>query len=157
MSGYYKSLYYSAVNRMRLGSLYNWALAEPMAFLNLAQSIIQSSTVTPRSNITWYYTQHNSDWHETYVRFIIYKIHRLTRLTANWPRYNGTALLHMKQCHSRTNKIPHHATILCWEKNCGIVLRCDNEVECNQMSINDDVIKWKHFPRYWPFMRGIHR
>ena len=21
----------------------------------------------------------------------------------------------------------------------------------------DDVIKWKHFPRYWPFMRGIHR
>ena len=22
---------------------------------------------------------------------------------------------------------------------------------------HDDVIKWKHFPRYWPFMRGIHR
>ena len=22
---------------------------------------------------------------------------------------------------------------------------------------NDDVIKWKHFPRYWPFVRGIHR
>ena len=21
----------------------------------------------------------------------------------------------------------------------------------------DDVIKWKHFPRYWPFVRGIHR
>ena len=21
----------------------------------------------------------------------------------------------------------------------------------------DDVIKWKKFPRYWPFMRGIHR
>ena len=20
----------------------------------------------------------------------------------------------------------------------------------------DDVIKWKHFPRYWPFVRGIH-
>ena len=24
-------------------------------------------------------------------------------------------------------------------------------------SWHDDVIKWKHFPRYWPFMRGIHR
>ena len=24
-------------------------------------------------------------------------------------------------------------------------------------SIHDDVIKWKHFPRNWPFMRGIHR
>ena len=21
----------------------------------------------------------------------------------------------------------------------------------------DDVIKWKHFPRYWPFVSGIHR
>ena len=21
----------------------------------------------------------------------------------------------------------------------------------------DDVFKWKHFPRYWPFLRGIHR
>ena len=21
----------------------------------------------------------------------------------------------------------------------------------------DDVIMWKHFPRYWPFVRGIHR
>ena len=23
--------------------------------------------------------------------------------------------------------------------------------------IHDDVIKWKHFPRYWSFVRGIHR
>ena len=23
--------------------------------------------------------------------------------------------------------------------------------------MHDDVIKWKHFPRYWPFLRGIHR
>ena len=22
---------------------------------------------------------------------------------------------------------------------------------------HDDVITWKHFPRYWPFVRGIHR
>ena len=24
-----------------------------------------------------------------------------------------------------------------------------------QMQTHDDVIKWKHFPRYWPFVRGI--
>ena len=24
-------------------------------------------------------------------------------------------------------------------------------------TLHDDVIKWKHFPRYWPFVRGIHR
>ena len=23
--------------------------------------------------------------------------------------------------------------------------------------IHDDVIKWKHFPRYWPFVRGMHQ
>ena len=22
---------------------------------------------------------------------------------------------------------------------------------------HDDVIKWRHFPRYWPFVRGIHQ
>ena len=26
-----------------------------------------------------------------------------------------------------------------------------------ESTIHDDVIKWKHFPRYWPFVRGIHR
>ena len=25
------------------------------------------------------------------------------------------------------------------------------------MQFHDDVIKWKNFPRYWPFVRGIHR
>ena len=24
-------------------------------------------------------------------------------------------------------------------------------------SSHDDVIKWRHFPRYWPFVRGSHR
>ena len=28
-------------------------------------------------------------------------------------------------------------------------------VVCTEL--HDDVIKWKHFPRYWPFVRGIHR
>ena len=27
----------------------------------------------------------------------------------------------------------------------------------NAVNKHDDVIKWKHFPRYWPFVRGIHR
>ena len=26
-----------------------------------------------------------------------------------------------------------------------------------RQQIHDDVIKWKHFQRYWPFVRGIHR
>ena len=27
----------------------------------------------------------------------------------------------------------------------------------NTLTPHDDVIKWKHFLRYWPFARGIHR
>ena len=25
------------------------------------------------------------------------------------------------------------------------------------LAVHDDVIKWKHFSRYWPFVRGIYR
>ena len=34
------------------------------------------------------------------------------------------------------------------------------EYPCSGMTASqyhDDVIKWKHFPRYWPFVREIHR
>ena len=31
------------------------------------------------------------------------------------------------------------------------------ELFVNTFEAHDDVIKWKHFPRYWPFVRGIHR
>ena len=30
-----------------------------------------------------------------------------------------------------------------------------SEDHCHQW--NDDVIKWRYFPRYWPFVRAIHR
>ena len=30
-------------------------------------------------------------------------------------------------------------------------------VRSGTSTLHDDVIKWKHFPRYWPFVRGIHR
>ena len=26
-----------------------------------------------------------------------------------------------------------------------------------EVCFHDDVVKWGHFPRYWPFVRGIHR
>ena len=28
---------------------------------------------------------------------------------------------------------------------------------CEHENIHDDIIKGKHFPRYWPFVREIHR
>ena len=43
---------------------------------------------------------------------------------------------------------------------CQLYRRC--APECVHMFVyvgylHDDVIKWKHFPRYWPFVREIHR
>ena len=46
----------------------------------------------------------------------------------------------------------------CWKKQqiCGN-LRCPDAQAIMMMLLLDDVIKWKHFPRNWPFVRGIHR
>ena len=36
--------------------------------------------------------------------------------------------------------------------------RCHKSVTlCRSIANHDDVIKWKHFPRYRPLVRGIHR
>ena len=50
-----------------------------------------------------------------------------------------------KSCHSRSI----HKTIL------HITLQI--QAKYTDWNLHDDVIKWKHFPRYWPFVRGIHR
>ena len=37
------------------------------------------------------------------------------------------------------------------------ILQCHNIHSIQDLCSHDNVIKWKHFPRYWPFVRGIHR
>ena len=31
------------------------------------------------------------------------------------------------------------------------------QLSAHNIFIHDDVIEWKHFPRYWPFVREIHQ
>ena len=38
-----------------------------------------------------------------------------------------------------------------------MLLEKDDCICHHNSSFHDNVIKWKHFPRYWPFARGIHR
>ena len=40
---------------------------------------------------------------------------------------------------------------------CGEVRNIIFHFTCCLKMNHDGVIKWKHFPRYWPFVRGIHR
>ena len=45
-------------------------------------------------------------------------------------------------------------------ESCGCLELCAFTHSVNYLkyiSTHDDVIKWKHFPHYWPFVRGIHR
>ena len=37
-----------------------------------------------------------------------------------------------------------------------IIIRKNND-RSDGSAVHDDVIKWKHFPRNWPFVREIHR
>ena len=48
-----------------------------------------------------------------------------------------------------TNVVSHQCSDTYIRENTGQSYRC--------LCMHDDVIKWKHFPRYWPFVRGIHR
>ena len=70
----------------------------------------------------------------------------------------------------RTLIYPVRRTISCLQMPCptksAISRQCTDYIhladtplpwEYKFMFCHDDVIKWKHFPRYWPFVRGIHR
>ena len=49
--------------------------------------------------------------------------------------------------------------IWCYTEPCyeGIWLKLWWSTKTSVWITHDDVIKWKHFPRYWPFVRGTHR
>ena len=56
-----------------------------------------------------------------------------------------------------------------WDRNerpsQSVTKGCDWPTPANHIEVqatarqvrHDDVIEWKHYPRYWPFVRGIHR
>ena len=44
-----------------------------------------------------------------------------------------------------------------WTLQCGIANTCMCVGIYDMLFYHDDVIKWDHFPRYWTFVRGIHR
>ena len=47
--------------------------------------------------------------------------------------------------HPCTYSMDYTASIIC------------HDTSSHTTAFHDDVIKWKHFLRYWPFVRGIHR
>ena len=75
--------------------------------------------------------------------------------------YDVTVIHHAWVC--------YNASLLLWQRCCNAMCYCGFSswwLCYSQVSLShrlpswgslDDVIKWKHFPCYWPFVRGIHR
>ena len=68
---------------------------------------------------------------------------------------SSVSLAFVRGIHRWPVNSPHKGPVTCAS------MTSINDEELNQArssgSSHDDVIKWKHFPRYWPFVRGIHR
>ena len=64
--------------------------------------------------------------------------------------------VHFTVIHTNSRHNVYGCVVLCsvlvWLNNASWVDSCDLFIH-----IHDDVIKWKHFPRYWLFVRGIHQ
>ena len=76
---------------------------------------------------------------------ILVPFHILTSLCLIWR--SGYQFIHWYPPFSRPNSQSHYAPVP-YPKMCHFV---------KKYAHHDDVIEWKHFPRYWPFVRGIHR
>ena len=70
----------------------------------------------------------------------------------------------IKYIYENSNKFQSHLSWKPWKKfDAVMVMWCQGyRLETVGMFIcffhqHDDVIKWKHFSRHWPFVRGIHR
>ena len=73
-------------------------------------------------------------------------IHSCVRKTIHHIKTNRIILM----CYVSVSKI----LALIWST---MMISCMNKVWTTFRALHDDVIKWKHFLRNWPFVRGIHR
>ena len=73
---------------------------------------------------------------------------------ARTSNYNQPILLDVITCPRPRYLLAHtssiHAAFCCW------CVYCNNiHALFHHHDLHDNVIKWKHFPRYWPLLRGI--
>ena len=77
--------------------------------------------------------------------YIIYRLHTVTRTNQKVEIFKWSLSIWMVLKLGRSEIIVHHLCCSC------------PDYFARSSAAHDDVIKWKHFPRNWPFVRGIHR
>ena len=96
----------------------------------------------PCERPTWFWLPYVNEYYtlSTHIQ-LEYVCIGLFRVTIN--HQGSTFFLPVeKEIHGRVVCIPFHVMKSAWT---------------TPWHNHDDVIMWKHFPRYWPFVRGIHR
>ena len=75
-----------------------------------------------------------------------------------WWRHHDHAWYYSDERQSTSNNYLNTVLLITWLRQ--IISGNDTDTlwwMCLFRPSHDDVIKWKHFPRYWLFVRGIHR
>ena len=70
-----------------------------------------------------------------------------------WWRHHGSAMVIQLYCINLRYCNMQHILYINVFANCTDLYNRSNAAQAQ----HDDVIKWKHFPRYWAFVRGSHR
>ena len=89
--------------------------------------------------------KHFSRW---YLRSLLSRIRSASKtliLTMLWLKHSGYS----------TNYLVNFLHVYRYLTLCNCCISCFYQAGIGY--VHDDVIKLKHFPRYWPFVRGIHR
>ena len=107
----------------------------------------------------WYnYSKHNQANDFNHIVDIFFSYWRgLVPGLGNRPAQNRPTARDSNVC-----KMPQEQALVYWFfkwplKTRFIVIHRSHWIYYNGSISHDDVIKWKHFPRYWPFVWGIHR
>ena len=80
-----------------------------------------------------------------------------------WPSKTSILFVPEKKSQSCSQRFEIHIAAVCSRQTiANHLVSGTDRIRCHSLSDNmwpqhDDVIKWKHVPRYWPFVRGNHR
>ena len=85
-------------------------------------------------------------WSICIKNWLVWQVACLTGHLCSWEWYNAD-----DQCVRQTNSF---LSTLSGQRE---RYNWSNICEHDFCRVHHDVIKWKHFPRYWPFVREIHR
>ena len=101
-----------------------------------------------RLNIIRYWTRYEREKAKT-----LFRLYTETEKSSFW--WNVHHWLHWKLSKWQLPVQPVMKISSKWRHFCFSV--CTHKRHTIHPTYHDDVIKRKHFPRYWPFVRGIHR